>query len=61
MVKTLTEAKPQVIIYSSCNPDTFSRDIRHLSESGYNIDEIQPFDMFPQTQHSEVVGVLYLK
>lgn len=61
MVKTLSEAKPEVIIYSSCNPDTFSRDIRHLSESGYNIDEIQPFDMFPQTQHSEVVGVLYLK
>lgn len=61
MVKTLTEVKPEVIIYSSCNPDTFARDVQMLSEGGYGIDEIQPFDMFPQTQHCEVVGVLYLK
>lgn len=59
MVKTLSKGKPKVIIYSSCNPDTFARDIRQLCDNGYQIDEIQPFDMFPQTQHSEVVGVLY--
>lgn len=61
MVKALAEAAPKLIIYSSCNPDTFARDISQLSENGYFIDEIQPFDMFPQTQHSEVVGVLYRK
>ncbi len=61
MVETLIKSSPKVIIYSSCNPDTFARDIRQLSDGGYKIDEIQPFDMFPQTQHSEVVGVLYKK
>ncbi|OHD10223.1 MAG: hypothetical protein A2Y41_12030 [Spirochaetes bacterium GWB1_36_13] len=59
MTATLIQAAPQVIIYSSCNPDTFSRDIKELGNGGYKIDEIQPFDMFPQTQHTEVVGVLY--
>ncbi len=60
MVKTLAKIKPRVVIYSSCNPDTFARDVKHLCDGGYKIDEIQPFDMFPQTNHSEVVGVLYL-
>jgi tRNA/tmRNA/rRNA uracil-C5-methylase (TrmA/RlmC/RlmD family) len=59
MIQTLVKTAPKVVIYSSCNPDTFARDIRQLSEGGYRIDEIQPFDMFPQTQHSEVVAVLY--
>jgi 23S rRNA (uracil1939-C5)-methyltransferase len=61
MIKSLIQSKPKVIIYSSCNPDTFARDIRQLIAGGYSIDYIQGFDMFPNTKHLEVVGVIYLK
>ena len=60
MIKSLISAKPKVIIYSSCNPDTFARDIRQLIGGGYSIEYVQGFDMFPNTKHLEVVGVLYL-
>ncbi len=61
MTQVLIHNAPPVIIYSSCNPDTFARDVGALHQGGYALDEVQPFDMFPQTQHSEVVGVLYKK
>ena len=48
------------IIYISCNPATLSRDIKMLSDS-YEIEYIQPFDMFPQTTHVETVVVLSRK
>jgi 23S rRNA (uracil1939-C5)-methyltransferase len=48
--------KPNHIIYSSCNPDTFSRDASWLIEGGYKLLSVQPFDMFPQTHHLELVG-----
>lgn len=40
------------IVYISCNPQTFARDLKTLS-SKYKIKYIQPYDMFPQTRHVE--------
>ncbi len=48
------------VIYVSCNPTTLARDILTLSENGYNLVEIQPFDMFPHTCHVECVAILNL-
>ena len=53
--------KPRKIIYVSCNPATQARDCRLLNENGYNILELLPLDMFPQTQHIEVLGLLSRK
>lgn len=50
--------KPEKIIYISCNPATQARDVRHLNEKGYKLEKLLPFDMFPQTHHIEVVGLL---
>ncbi len=45
------------ICYVSCNPDTLKRDLRLLSErGGLKIKSLVPFDMFPQTDHAEVVA-----
>lgn len=46
------------LLYISCNPVTMVRDIELLVEWGFNIKEIQPVDMFPQTHHIECIGVL---
>lgn len=35
-----------------------ARDIELLLEEGFSIKELQPVDMFPQTHHIEVIGVL---
>jgi len=58
--KILLLESPQKIIYVSCNPQALARDLQMLILK-YEIEEIQPFDMFPQTPHIETVVVLNLK
>ena len=53
----LRERPPAELIYVSCDPATFARDIKRLS-SAFRVQEVQPFDMFPQTSEIEVVGIL---
>jgi 23S rRNA (uracil1939-C5)-methyltransferase len=50
--------KPKKIVYISCEPTTFSRDLRLFSEVGYSLQKLTLVDMFPQTYHMEVVGLL---
>lgn len=47
---------PSKVFYLSCNPATFSRDARILADRGYDLRRLQPFDMFPQTGHLEILG-----
>lgn len=46
------------ILYISCNPVSMSRDIKLLTE-WYKLKTIQTVDMFPHTNHLEVIWVLY--
>ncbi len=55
----LVRLKPKTIIYSSCNPQTLAQDLKILSD--YEILSIEPFDMFPMTEHFEVVVKLNLR
>ena len=50
--------KPKKIIYVSCEPTTFARDLRLFWERGYSPQRLSLIDMFPQTYHMEVVGLL---
>ncbi len=50
--------KPQKIVYVSCEPTTLSRDLRLFSDKGYSLQRISLIDMFPQTYHMEVIGLL---
>ena len=49
---------PKRIVYVSCNPATFARDAKILKSEGYEIKEVQPVDMFPQTMHVETVALM---
>jgi 23S rRNA (uracil1939-C5)-methyltransferase len=51
----LSENTTQQILYVSCDPTTLARDLKQLTESGWRIEAVQPFDMFPQTFHVETV------
>jgi len=44
------------IIYISCNPDTYIRDINLLQN--HNINKIELFDQFPNSEHLEIVSIL---
>lgn len=57
VVKVILEARPERIVYVSCNPATQARDLALLHE-GYDIETVQPVDMFPHTQHVENVVAL---
>jgi 23S rRNA (uracil1939-C5)-methyltransferase len=45
------------IVYVSCNPATMARDVGHLNQD-YEVAEIQPVDMFPNTYHIEAIAKL---
>jgi len=49
---------PDSIVYVSCNPATFSRDIKTFFEAGYSLWELALIDMFPGTLHIEIIGQL---
>jgi len=55
LLKNISEHVKETFIYISCNPATLSRDAGVLLKSGFKIDEIAIFDMFPQTRHFETV------
>lgn len=60
VVKRLKELKVPKLVYVSCDTSTMARDLKELAEV-YDVLEVQPVDMFPQTYHVEAVAKLRLK
>ena len=58
LLETIKEMKPKKVVYVSCNPATLGRDLKYLTDNGFEIKEVQPVDMFPQTAHVESVVLL---
>lgn len=59
-LSSLLNKKPNRIVYISCNPETLARDLMVLSKK-YNIESVQPVDMFPMSSHVETIVGLILK
>ncbi|MGS0680393.1 23S rRNA (uracil(747)-C(5))-methyltransferase RlmC [Shewanella sp. 125m-7] len=53
---SLSMFAPKAILYSSCNPHTLAKDLANIK--GYRIQKVQLFDMFPHTDHFEVLVML---
>jgi 23S rRNA (uracil1939-C5)-methyltransferase len=60
VVQRLNHLKVPKLVYISCNTSTMARDLKELSNV-YDIQELQPVDMFPQTYHIEAVAKLRLR
>ena len=56
VLKNFANMKPRRIVYVSCNPATLARDLAIMKDLGYEAQEIQPVDLFPQTSHVECVA-----
>ncbi len=60
VLNALNQMRPKQIIYVSCDPDSLARDLVILNNGGYQVAQVQPVDMFPQTSHIETVVQLKL-
>jgi 23S rRNA (uracil1939-C5)-methyltransferase len=54
MAELLAIGAPK-LIYVSCEPKSLARDLDKLGQIGYAVTQVQPFDMFPQTDEVETV------
>jgi len=54
----LVQLAPRAIVYVSCDPATLARDLKRLLAAGYTLEQVTPFDLFPQTYHIETVSLL---
>jgi len=61
LLDAFIEVAPKRIVYVSCDSSTLARDLKILSEGGYDVEVVQPVDMFPQTTHVECVALLTKK
>lgn len=52
------QLQPEFLLYSSCNASSMGKDLQHLSH--YQMQKIQLFDMFPHSEHYEVLVLLKL-
>lgn len=55
VVRTIVAARPRTVIYVSCDPATLARDLKAFVTSGYVVDHIEGFDLFPGTAHVETI------
>jgi tRNA/tmRNA/rRNA uracil-C5-methylase (TrmA/RlmC/RlmD family) len=49
---------PRRVAYVSCDPGSFARDLRVMLEAGWSLPVLRAFDLFPMTEHVELVGIL---
>jgi 23S rRNA (uracil1939-C5)-methyltransferase len=54
----LANSSLRKLAYVSCNPETFARDARILSDGGFEIAWVKPVDQFLWSSHIELVALL---
>ena len=57
-IEAAVNVAPEKIVYVSCNPATLARDLKLFAAEGYQVEKVQPVDLFPQTYHVECVALL---
>ena len=58
-LESLRKNRPAQVLYVSCHPATLARDLNVLCAGGvFELKQMMPLDMFPQTQHVECVAEL---
>ncbi|WP_422751696.1 class I SAM-dependent RNA methyltransferase [Micromonospora sp. WMMD1219] len=57
VVRAVAAAGPRAVAYVACDPAAFARDVRTFAEAGWRLAALRGFDLFPMTQHVELVGL----
>jgi tRNA/tmRNA/rRNA uracil-C5-methylase (TrmA/RlmC/RlmD family) len=56
VVAAIAALRPSTVVHVACDPAAFARDVALFAEHGYGLAGVRAFDLFPMTQHVEVVG-----
>ncbi|RQX59962.1 tRNA/tmRNA/rRNA uracil-C5-methylase, partial [Micromonospora chalcea] len=57
VVRDVVAAGPRAVAYVACDPAAFARDVHTFREAGWRLAELRGYDLFPMTQHVELVGL----
>lgn len=57
VIESLTALAPKRIVYVACDPAALGRDTGYLREHGWELKDVQAFDMYPNTHHVETVAL----
>lgn len=54
----LARSRPRRVVYVSCDAATLARDLRKLLDQGFTLVSLDAYDLFPKTEHVELVASL---
>lgn len=54
----LAASKVKRVVYGSCDPASFARDVRTLQDGGYRLEKLMPIDQFLWSAHVELIALL---
>lgn len=54
LLETMVKMTPKRIVYVSCDPATLARDLKVLSEQGYEVEKVCAVDQFSHSSHVEL-------
>lgn len=57
VVRHIAAAGPRAVAYVACDPAAFARDVHTFAGLGWRLAALRGFDLFPMTQHVELVGL----
>ena len=58
VARALVALRPRRIAYVACDPASFARDLRVFLDAGWAMPSLRALDIFPMTEHVELVAVL---
>ena len=58
VVTRLAAMRPRAIAYVACDPAALARDLAYFRDEGYELAELEAYDLFPMTHHVECVALL---
>ncbi|ABZ85492.1 23S rRNA (uracil-5-)-methyltransferase ruma [Heliomicrobium modesticaldum Ice1] len=58
VIEAIAQTGPDRIVYVSCDPASLARDAARLTAHGWQVKQVTPVDMFPQTGHVETVVLM---
>lgn len=58
VVDQIMRINPKRIVYVACDPASLARDVQRFVANGWQLTQIDGYDLFPMTQHIETVCLL---
>lgn len=58
VARALAASPARALAYVACDPASFARDLAVLREAGWELADLRALDLFPMTEHVELVAVL---